>query len=102
MRGRAEKPRNGDTTLATNSQQAHDRAEASFKKKEQQGQKVNAVDDADRLAVREKTARLRALRLSRDATGTTLVKNTPRQGQKVDIEIVSNRGKSSAENPKVK
>jgi hypothetical protein len=75
--GRAEKPRNGDTTLAMNSQQAHDLAEASFKKKEPQGQKVNAADDADRLAVREKTARLRALRLSRDAAGTTLVKNTP-------------------------
>jgi hypothetical protein len=53
--------------LAINSQQAHDRAEASFKKKEPQGQKVNAVDDEDRLALREKTARLRALRLSRDA-----------------------------------
>jgi hypothetical protein len=71
------KPGNGDTTLAMNSQQAHDLAEASFKKKEPQGQKINAVDDADRLAVREKTARLRALRLSRDDAGTALVKNTP-------------------------
>jgi hypothetical protein len=60
-----------------NSQQAHDRAEASFKKKEPQGQKVDAVGDADRLALREKTARLRALRLSRDAAGTTGVKSMP-------------------------
>ena len=63
--------------MPINSQQAHDQAEASFKKKEPQGRKVNAVDDADRLAMREKTARLRALRLSRDAAGTTLVKNMP-------------------------
>jgi hypothetical protein len=69
--GWSENPRNGDTTLAMNSQQAHDRAEASFKKKEPQGQKVNAVGDADRLALSEKIARLRALRLSRDAAGTT-------------------------------
>jgi hypothetical protein len=69
--GWSENPRNGDTTLAMKSQQAHDRAEASFKKKEPQGQKVNAVGDAERLALREKTARLRALRLSRDAAGAT-------------------------------
>jgi hypothetical protein len=66
--------------LVNNSQQVHERAEASFKKKETQvleGQKVRAGDDTDRLAVREKTARLRALRLSRDAADMTRVKKTP-------------------------
>ena len=49
---------------------AHERAEASFKKKEKQleeGQKAWAEYEANALAVREKTARLRALRLDREA-----------------------------------
>ena len=48
---------------------AHERAEASFKKKEQQlqeGQKARAEYEANALAVREKTARLRALRLAQE------------------------------------
>jgi len=48
----------------------HDRAEAAFKKKEQQlveGRKAMADYEAERSAVRQKTARLRALRLARDA-----------------------------------
>ena len=51
-------------------QQAHDRAEAAFKKKEKQlreGQVAMAQYLAERAAVRERTARLRALRLARDA-----------------------------------
>jgi hypothetical protein len=57
-----------------NAQQAHDLAEASFKKKEAQlreGQKAMAEYNADRLALRERTARLRALRLRRDADEAT-------------------------------
>jgi hypothetical protein len=53
-----------------NSEDARRFAEAKFKKKEQQaidGQKAMAEYKANRLAVREKTARLRALRLARDA-----------------------------------
>ena len=53
-----------------NSHQALDRAEALFKKKEErlrEGQEAMAEYEADRRAVREKTARLRALRLARDA-----------------------------------
>ena len=49
---------------------ARDRAEAAFKKKEQQlreGQQAMAEYHAARAATREKTARLRALRLGRDA-----------------------------------
>jgi len=59
--------------LKTTSEQAHDRAEAAFKKKEAQiseGRKAMAEYDENRLAVREKTARLRALRLARDAADT--------------------------------
>jgi hypothetical protein len=50
--------------------QVQARAEAAFKKKELQqveGRKAWADYEAERSAVREKTARLRALRLARDA-----------------------------------
>jgi hypothetical protein len=53
-----------------NSPQSHDRAEALFKKKQErlrEGQLAMAEYQADRRAVGEKTARLRALRLARDA-----------------------------------
>jgi hypothetical protein len=66
--------------LAMNSQQAHERAEASFRKKETQipeDQRFQAGDDADRLALRAKTARLKALRLTRDAADITRVKSRP-------------------------
>jgi hypothetical protein len=56
--------------LDTDVKQARDRAEAAFKKKEQQlreGQQVMAEYQAALAATREKTARLRALRLARDA-----------------------------------
>lgn len=49
---------------------AQERAEANFKKKEKQleaGQKARAEYEANALAVREKTARLRALRLAHEA-----------------------------------
>ena len=55
-------------TISTRTVQ--ERAEASFKKKEQQladGQKARAEYEANALAVREKTARLRALRLAHEA-----------------------------------
>ena len=60
--------REGVTTL--DAHHARDRAEAIFKKKEErrlEGQKAMAEYEAARLATREKTARLRALRLARDA-----------------------------------
>ena len=56
--------------MRVNSHQPHDRAEALFKKKQEQlreGQQAMAEYQAERHAVREKTARLRALRLARDA-----------------------------------
>jgi hypothetical protein len=56
--------------LDTDTKPARDRAEAAFKKKEQQlreGQQAIAEYEAAQSATREKTARLRALRLARDA-----------------------------------
>jgi hypothetical protein len=55
--------------LAISIRTAQERAEASFKKKEKQleeGQKAWAEYEANALAVREKTARLRALRLAHE------------------------------------
>lgn len=59
-----------------NAKQARDRAEAIFEKKEErlrEGQKAMAEYEAVRLATREKTARLRALRLARDVARKTPV-----------------------------
>jgi hypothetical protein len=56
--------------LDTNAKRIHDRDEAAFKKKEErlrEGQQAMAEYEAARLATNEKTARLRALRLARDA-----------------------------------
>jgi len=54
-----------------NTQQAHDRAEAAFKKKEiqlREGDKAMAEYRAKTLDVRDRTARLKALRLGRPDT----------------------------------
>jgi hypothetical protein len=61
--------------LSTDSDQAHRRAEALFKKEQQarEGQQATADYQASLDAMREKTARLRALRLARDAAN----KKTP-------------------------
>lgn len=56
--------------MITSTDAARARAEAQFKKKEQQareGAQARAEYEAEQRAVREKTARLRALRLARDA-----------------------------------
>jgi hypothetical protein len=56
--------------MTTNSARARDLAEAKFKKKQERladGPKAMAEYLTARDAVREKTARLRALRLARDA-----------------------------------
>jgi hypothetical protein len=52
-----------------NSDEAHRRAEALFKKEQQsrEAQQATAEYDAEQRAVQERTARLRALRLARDA-----------------------------------
>jgi hypothetical protein len=52
-----------------NSDEAHRRAEALFKKERQlrEGQQTMPEYQAELRAMREKTARLRALRLARDA-----------------------------------
>ena len=55
--------------MSMNSDEAHRRAEALFKKEQRlrEGEQAMAEYQAELLAMREKTARLRALRLARDA-----------------------------------
>jgi hypothetical protein len=55
--------------LSTNTDEAHRRAEALFKKEQQSHEAQQAMTEyeAELQAMREKTARLRALRLARDA-----------------------------------
>ena len=55
--------------MSMNADEAHRRAEALFKKEKQlrEGQQAMAEYDAKLRATQEKTARLRALRLARDA-----------------------------------
>jgi hypothetical protein len=55
--------------LSTHSDEAHRRAEALFKREQQvrEGQQAMAEYQAKLDAMRERTARLRALRLARDA-----------------------------------
>jgi len=60
--------------LKTTSRQAQDRAEAAFRKKQIQmveGQKAMAEYVAERQVVRDRTARLRAQRLQREAAEST-------------------------------
>jgi hypothetical protein len=72
--------RAGEATLAKVSDDAQKRAEASFKKKELQareGAKARQEYEAAGDAMREKTARLRELRLARDAAEAAMPKATP-------------------------
>jgi hypothetical protein len=65
-----------------NSDEAHRRAEALFKKEHQSREaQATAEYDAEQRAVQEKTARLRALRLARDAAnqGGAAEPNTTRR-----------------------
>src|SRR5262244_4652828 len=59
----------GVAVLSMNADDAHRRAGALFKKEQQlrEGQQAMAEYEAELQATREKTARLRALRLARDA-----------------------------------
>jgi len=65
-----------------NSEQARQRAEGAFKRKEQarvEGEKAMSEYKAQQRAIREKTARLRALRLARDdAAKNTAAPTKPR------------------------
>jgi len=64
---------------------ARARAEAQFKKKEQQardGEQARAEYDAQQQAMREKTARLRALRLARDAANIAALRGNAAFGAK--------------------
>jgi polyphosphate kinase 2 (PPK2 family) len=62
--------------------QTHARAAALFNKKEEQqreGRKAMAEYEAAQHAMREKTAKLRALRLARDAAGKPAPKDVSKQ-----------------------
>jgi hypothetical protein len=64
--------------LTINSKQTHNQAEASFKKKEAklvEGQQAMAEYNADLIAAREKTVRLKALRSARDSVDGSHVKS---------------------------
>ena len=67
--------------MANNSKEARDRAEASFKKQEQrarEGAKAMADYEAEGRAMREKTARLKSLRMAQQAAGNKIpVQNAP-------------------------
>jgi hypothetical protein len=59
----------GEVFLSKNQKEAKDKAEASFKRKEiqaREGVKAMADYQADQVAVRAKTARLRELRLAKE------------------------------------
>jgi hypothetical protein len=60
----------GEATLTDHAKQAFSRAEASFKRQEQKRAKVAADHEAEGDAVREKTARLKSLRLAKQAAET--------------------------------
>lgn len=53
--------------MVNREKEAHDRAEAVFKKTEDRRVKIAAQYEAEADAIREKTARLRALRLASEA-----------------------------------
>ena len=67
--------------MASNSKDTRDRAEASFKKQEQrarEGAKAMADYEAEGRATREKTARLKSLRMAQQAAGATVAaENAP-------------------------
>jgi hypothetical protein len=68
--------------LDIDTHQARDRAEAIFKKKQERlldGQKATAEYEAACLAMREKTARLKALRLARDIARKTPAPSAQKQ-----------------------
>jgi hypothetical protein len=82
-----------ETTLANNSKEARDRAEASFKKQEQrarEGAKAMADYEAEGRAMREKTARLKSLRMAKQAAGKEVVEGS---------EPANSRSPSSAMKP---
>ena len=75
-------------TLASNSQDAQDRAEASFKKEQRarDGAQAMAEYEAAVVAAREKTARLRALRLAKEAADKKLEAENEEKQQKPSLK----------------
>jgi hypothetical protein len=67
--------------LSKNPKDAMDRAEASFKKEERAREGAKAMRDyeAEGRAIREKTARLRLLRLAKEAADAAEAKTAPKK-----------------------
>ena len=74
----------GVPILSVNTDESRRRAEALFKKEQQsrEAQQAMAEYQAELRMMREKTARLRALRLARDAANTNNKKKTRPANQK--------------------
>lgn len=71
--------------MATNSKEARARAEARFEKQQKaarEGEKGWALYEAEGRAVREKTARLKALRLAKEAEDKEREANAPLEVKK--------------------
>ena len=71
--------------MANNSKEARDRAEATFKKQEQrarEGAKAMAEYEAEGRAMREKTARLKSLRMAKQAAGKEVVEGSEPAGSR--------------------
>ena len=71
--------------MANDVREARTRAEANFTKKEQQakeGAKAMAEYEANMIATRKKTARLRALRLAKETAERTPAGGSPRQSSR--------------------
>ena len=66
--------------MANNSKEARDRAEASFKQQQRARDGVKAMADyeAQGRAMREKTARLKSLRMARLAAGKGVAEHEPK------------------------
>jgi len=69
--------RDKETTLASNSQDSQNRTDANFKKEQRARDGALAMKEyeASIIAAREKTARLRALRLAKEAAETKATKS---------------------------
>ena len=77
-----DRDKNGVTTLSTNSPETSERGSTALQKKEErlrEGQQAMAEYLADKHAMRERTAKLRALRLARDAGGQPITRPSRRR-----------------------
>jgi hypothetical protein len=85
--------------MADTSKEARDRAQARFEKTQKaqrEGAKAMAAYEAEGLAMREKTARLKALRLAREAEEATVAAATPAGPKRAAAKKAPKAAKSAA------